>query len=278
MSPGFTGPSELSASIDVHPKACVVACDRLLQIAPAVNPIKPGVSTAVCHRGFVPVRSGSNVPESAMVDRHGQDGARHAKFRKATGVAQRAPSPSLSSRPLSSSANRSDRDLALLTAPRASVDADLDLGGQRGPTVLPRWRHVARLRPFDPAQQRLLAPMLQLGGDQLLGLAHAQLARHHVARGEDLLRAFQSGSKARAWPMSRSPAISICCTGSLRLSRRSRLLAALRERPTACAACSCVRPNSSVRRLQACLFQRVEVLALDVLDQRHRRRRLRRAF
>ena len=52
--------------------------------------------------------------------------------------------------------------------------------------------------------------------------------------------------------MSRSPAISICCTGSARFSRRSRLLAALRERPTACAACSCVRPNSSTRRFRPC--------------------------
>ena len=61
-----------------------------------------------------------------------------------------------------------------------------------------------------------------------------------------------SASSARAWPMSRSPAISIDCTGSARLSRRSRLDAALRERPTACAASSWVRPNSLTRRCRPC--------------------------
>mmetsp|Transcript_41613 Transcript_41613/g.97774 ORF Transcript_41613/g.97774 Transcript_41613/m.97774 type:complete len:208 (-) Transcript_41613:1874-2497(-) len=59
-----------------------------------------------------------------------------------------------------------------------------------------------------------------------------------------------SGSSARAWPMSRSPAISMACTGAARFSRRSRLLAALRDRPTVWAACSCVRPNSSVSRFR----------------------------
>ena len=57
-----------------------------------------------------------------------------------------------------------------------------------------------------------------------------------------------SDSRARAWPMSMSPAISMDCTGSAKLSRRIRLLAALRERPTAWAASSCVRPNSLIRR------------------------------
>ncbi|MCY1379186.1 hypothetical protein D9M69_668800 [compost metagenome] len=47
-----------------------------------------------------------------------------------------------------------------------------------------------------------------------------------------------SDSSARAWPMSMSPAISISWAGSARFSRRSRLLAALRERPTAWAAIS----------------------------------------
>ena len=45
-----------------------------------------------------------------------------------------------------------------------------------------------------------------------------------------------SAKSARAWPMSKSPAISMVCTGSARLSRRSRFDAALRDRPTACAA------------------------------------------
>ena len=47
-----------------------------------------------------------------------------------------------------------------------------------------------------------------------------------------------SDSKARAWPMSMSPAISMFCTGSAKLSSRNRLLAALRERPTAWATAS----------------------------------------
>ena len=59
-------------------------------------------------------------------------------------------------------------------------------------------------------------------------------------------------SKARAWPMSRSPAISMVCTGSAKFKRRSKLLAALRERPTDCAACSWVRPNSLIRRCMPC--------------------------
>jgi len=42
--------------------------------------------------------------------------------------------------------------------------------------------------------------------------------------------------------------MSMVCTGSARLSRRSRLEAALRERPTACAASSCVMPNSFTSR------------------------------
>ena len=38
------------------------------------------------------------------------------------------------------------------------------------------------------------------------------------------------------------------CTGSARLSKRNKLLVALRLRPMAWAACSCVRPNSRIRR------------------------------
>ena len=64
--------------------------------------------------------------------------------------------------------------------------------------------------------------------------------------------ALSKASKARAWPISRSPAISMVCTGSARLSKRSRLLAALRERPTAWAAVSWVRPNSLIRRCKPC--------------------------
>ncbi|KAG1431903.1 hypothetical protein G6F57_022881 [Rhizopus arrhizus] len=64
--------------------------------------------------------------------------------------------------------------------------------------------------------------------------------------------AASTASNARAWPMSTSPASSIVCTGAAMFSRRSRLLVAERERPIACAACSCVRPNSSSRRRTPC--------------------------
>ena len=50
--------------------------------------------------------------------------------------------------------------------------------------------------------------------------------------------ALSKPSKARAWPMSMSPAISMVCTGSAKFNKRSKLLAALLERPTACAAVS----------------------------------------
>ena len=57
--------------------------------------------------------------------------------------------------------------------------------------------------------------------------------------------------------------------------RRSRFDTALRERPTAFAAASCVSPNSSIRRCKPLrLLERIQVLALDVLDQRERERRL----
>jgi hypothetical protein len=66
------------------------------------------------------------------------------------------------------------------------------------------------------------------------------------------------------------------CTSSLRISsgsssRRSRLDTAARERPTASAACGVGQVEFGDQALQ-CLrfFQRVEVFALDVLDQRHR--------
>jgi hypothetical protein len=52
--------------------------------------------------------------------------------------------------------------------------------------------------------------------------------------------------------MSRSPAISICCTGSASEIRRSRLVVALRLRPMAWAASSWVRPNSLISRCTPC--------------------------
>ena len=58
-------------------------------------------------------------------------------------------------------------------------------------------------------------------------------------------------ARARAPCRCRRPS-AVCCTGVARLSRRSRLLAALRERPTACAAWSCVSWNSSIRRCSPC--------------------------
>jgi hypothetical protein len=51
------------------------------------------------------------------------------------------------------------------------------------------------------------------------------------------------------------------------------LLTAARERPTASAVCWWVSWNSSIRRCRASgFFERIQVLALDVLDQRHRQR------
>ena len=48
--------------------------------------------------------------------------------------------------------------------------------------------------------------------------------------------------------MSSAPSITISCTGLASLSSRSRLVVAVRERPTASAACSWVILNSSTRR------------------------------
>ena len=71
-------------------------------------------------------------------------------------------------------------------------------------------------------------------------------------------------------PCRARPSSSIVCTGSASSSRRSRLVTALRERPIASAACSCGQRNSSISRLTPARFlQRIQVLALDVLDQRH---------
>jgi hypothetical protein len=133
----------------------------------------------------------------------------------------------------------------------SSTRASPDLSG--APAGL---RGAVRLNSAELARQRL-------------GLAHAELARGHLVGGGDLRRAVQRQQGARVAHVQ----IAGHQHGLHRLgqfSRRSRLLAALRLRPTACAACSCVRPNSRTRRLQALrLFQRVEVFALDVLDQRH---------
>ena len=83
--------------------------------------------------------------------------------------------------------------------------------------------------------------------------------------------AASTASSARAWPMSRSPASSIVWTGVARFSRRSRFDTALRERPTDSAACSCVKSEFVEQTLDALrLFQRIQILALDVFDQRHR--------
>ena len=84
-----------------------------------------------------------------------------------------------------------------------------------------------------------------------------------------------SASNARAWPISSAPASRYSCTGFASALRRSRFVTALRERPTAFAAVSCVSPNSSIRRCSPLrLLERIQVLALDVLDQRDGQRRL----
>ena len=94
--------------------------------------------------------------------------------------------------------------------------------------------------------------------------------RHALAELRSAARP-SSASSARAWPISSAPSISISCTGRASSSRRSRLDTAARERPTASAAC-CVGQvefvDQALQRLR--LFERVEVFALDVLDQRHR--------
>jgi hypothetical protein len=65
---------------------------------------------------------------------------------------------------------------------------------------------------------------------------------------------------------------------SARFSRRSRLLAALRERPTACGRLLVRQAEFVDQPLEALrFFERIEVFALDVLDQRHHQRLPRRA-
>ena len=83
--------------------------------------------------------------------------------------------------------------------------------------------------------------------------------------------AASTASNARAWPMSMSPAISMVCTGCARFSRRSRLDTALRERPTRLRRLLMREVEFGNQALYALrLFQRVEVFALDVFNQRHR--------
>ena len=75
--------------------------------------------------------------------------------------------------------------------------------------------------------------------------------------------------------MSSLPAIRYSCTGFASSRRRSRFVTALRERPTAFAdrvvgqAEFVDQPREAVR-----LLERIQILALDVLDQRQRERRL----
>ena len=69
---------------------------------------------------------------------------------------------------------------------------------------------------------------------------------------QDLLRAVAAAAaRARGPCRCRRPSAS-AAPARPGCSRRSRLLAALRERPTACAACSCVSLNSSTRRCRPC--------------------------
>ena len=59
-----------------------------------------------------------------------------------------------------------------------------------------------------------------------------------------------SASIARAWPISITPLSRYSCAGFASEVSRNRLVTALRERPTALAAASCVRPNSSISRVR----------------------------
>jgi hypothetical protein len=112
--------------------------------------------------------------------------------------------------------------------------------------------------------------LLQRARHQLLGFAHRQAFGDDLVRQRDLAGA-STASSARAWPMSISPAISMVCTGCARFTRRSRFDTALRERPTAFAACSWVKVEFGDQARDALrFFQRIQVFALDVLDQRHR--------
>ena len=71
--------------------------------------------------------------------------------------------------------------------------------------------------------------------------------------------------------MSMSPAISMVCTGCARFIRRSRFDTALRERPTALRRLLVGETEIGDQALDALrFFERIEVFALDVLDQRHR--------
>jgi hypothetical protein len=101
-------------------------------------------------------------------------------------------------------------------------------------------------------------------------LAHAELLRGHGLCGHHLLRRGQ-GSSARAWPISRSPAISICCTDGQ--VQQPQQVAGGAARAAHGLRCLFVRELEFVDQpLQALrLLQRVEVFALDVLDQRHHR-------
>ena len=160
--------------------------------------------------------------------------------------------------------------------PRALLHADLDRRRERVGQLLFDARDVARLLTLR-AQQRRLPRAGWRAGARPASRPRARSAswrRSRWPRGSGARR--RARSSARAWPISRSPTSSICCTGSLRLQQAQQVAGgAARAADGAAPPASWVRPNSSVRRLQAArLLERVEVLALDVLDQRHRRRGL----
>ena len=87
-----------------------------------------------------------------------------------------------------------------------------------------------------------------------------------------------SASSARACPMSICPCIRYACTGFASSRRRSRLVTALRERRPPLPPHRASVPNSSISRWSPLrLLERIQILALDVLDQRQRKRRVDRA-
>jgi hypothetical protein len=106
---------------------------------------------------------------------------------------------------------------------------------------------------------------------QLLGVAHRQLARGHLVGGQDLLRRLQHQQRAGV------AHLQVAGHQHL-LHRRGQVEQAQQVAGGAARAAHGLRgllvrePELVHQALQALrLFQRVEVLALDVLDQRHHR-------
>ena len=112
--------------------------------------------------------------------------------------------------------------------------------------------NVARLLTFR-AQQRRLPRAASGRAGRRASRPRARSAPWRRSRWPPGSAAHRRAAAARArGPCRCRPPSAAAAPARSGCSRRSRLLAALRERPTACAACSWVRPNSSVRRCRPC--------------------------